>query len=329
MKRIAAAVICLLLLLPCIIACSDRSDTEGLTVVCTVFPFYDWAVNIVGDMDGAEVILLIDNGTDAHSYQPSAEDIVRIRQADLVVYAGGESDAWIEEALSQSREKEGQALRLYDAEGVTLRHISQESVLSAYEEEACEEHGHAHDHEATDIDEHIWLSLGNAAACVRAMTEAFCIKDENNAAGYRNNAEEYLARLQSLRESYAGFAEQANGMTLLFADRFPFVYLAEEYGLGYLAAFRGCTTDTDADPDTIIRLARAADERGLSVIFVTESSDKALAEAVRRATAAKDQQIVSLDSLQSVTAADREAGVTYFSVMEKNLEILRQTFLPA
>ena len=329
MKRIVAAVLCLLLLFPCVAACSEGAGKDGLTVVCTVFPFYDWATNIVKDTEGAEVILLIGNGADAHSYQPSAEDILRIRKADLVVYAGGESDAWIEEALSQTREKEGQALRLYDAEGVTLRYISQESVVSACKEEACEEHGYAHDHEATDIDEHIWLSLGNAAACVRAMTEAFGAKDEANAEEYRTHAEEYLARLQSLRASYADFAAQAKGETLLFADRFPFVYLAEEYGLGYLAAFRGCTTDTDADPDTIIRLARAADERTLSAIFVTESSDRALAETVRRTTATKDQQIVALDSLQSVTESDRESGVTYCSVMEKNLEILRQTFLPA
>ena len=323
MKRIVALALCLLLCAPALGACSRVAQDDGLSIVCTVFPFYDWTREIVSDAEGVELTLLVGNGGDAHSYQPSAEDIVRIRRADLVIYAGGESDAWVEQALRQSGKQESQSLRLYDAEGVTLRHISQESVLS-------EEHDHDHGHDCEDdIDEHIWLSLDNAAACVRTITEAICTADAARETAYRENAEDYLARLQTLREGYAELAREADRLFLLFADRFPFVYLAEEYGMDYVAAFRGCTTDTDADPDTIIRLARAADENGVRAILVTESSDGALAEAVRRATAGKDQVIVALDSLQSVSESDRAAGVTYLSVMEKNLEMLRQTFLSA
>lgn len=326
-KRMIAVLLSLLLLLPCLSACSREPREEKLTVVCTVFPLYDWAREIIGDSEGAEAVLLIGNGTDAHSYQPSAEDILRIRRAAVMVYVGGESDAWIEEALKGDAEGERQTVRLYDTEGVTLRQIAEESVASDCDED-CREEGHSHAHGGAETDEHIWLSLGNAAACVRAMTEALCAKDEDNAETYRSNAEEYLARLHTVKSSYEAFAKAIQGETLLFADRFPFVYLAEECGMRYVAAFRGCTTEADADPDTVIRLARTVDEQGLRTIFVTESSDGALAEAVRCATAAKDQHIVALDSLQSVTAADREAGVTYLSVMEKNLEILRQSLLP-
>ncbi len=305
------------LLLPALTAC-DREKKDELTVVCTVFPLYDWVSNVVGEVDGIRVILSVENGTDLHSFQPTAANIMDIADCDLLICLGTASERWVSEAVASNPSENRRVLKVSEAEGITQRQIALASV--------CEEdgHDHGHDHSHGEVDEHLWLSLANAQAAVSVIADSLSAIDGEHAEQYRKNAAAYGDSLSALDEKYRETIEKASCKTLLFADRFPFVYLAEDYGLSYVAAFRGCTTETDADSDTIIRLATAADEHGLSYIMITERSDRALAESVIRATAAKDQQILALDSMQSVTARDRASGTTYLSVMEANLAVLTQ-----
>lgn len=236
---------------------------------------------------------------------------MKIASADLFFYVGGPSDAWVEDALAAHPSEERIAVRMTEIPDIRLREICRDST---------EAHD-AHAHGATD--EHLWLSLQNASVASSYLCEQLCLLDELGAKDYRENCENYVSSLKSLDEEYAAFVGSVEHPTVLCADRFPFVYLAEDYGIDYIAAFEGCSTDANATPDTILRLAKALDEHALSAILVTERSDEQLAKSVRSASRAKDQIVLCLDSMQSVTGAEAEDGADYLTIMKKNLETLR------
>ena len=326
MRRIVAVLLMLCLFLPVTTACRARKENDKLTVVCTVFPLYDWAREVIGDVEGVQVILLAQNGTDMHSYQPTAEDIIRLRSCDLLIRLGGTADGWVEDALRRAPSKTRRDLPVTELSTLVLREVSDESVAQGHE------HGHDHTdhdhHEDCAVDEHIWLSLSNAKACVFAIADGLATADAENAERYRANGEAYAESLSALDGEYRALAEECDQPYLVVADRFPFIYLTEEYGIGYLAAFAGCSTDSSVDADTVIRLARTLDERALGVVVVTESTDGALAQSVLRATKQGKGEVVILDSLQSVTAKQLEEGKTYLQTMRDNLTALRRILLP-
>ena len=327
-KGLAGAIALLLLLLPLTTGCNARREDDGLKIVCTVFPLYDWVKNIVGEHDAVEVSLLVKDGTDLHSYQPSAADMVSISSCDLLVCLGGGSEGWVEDALSR-KPREGRAvLRLTEAEGVVLRQISDERLTEDCDEDCGEEHEHIHSHTGNETDEHIWLSLKNAQACTNAIAATLASLDETKAEQYRANAAAYTASLQEMDQAYAAAVAEVSDPKLIFADRFPFVYLTEDYGVSYLAAFRGCTTDTDATPDTVIRLAKGLTDWNLSAVTVTESSDRALAQGILRTAGRNEDAILVMDSMQSVTRKQIDEGTSYLAIMERNLSVFRQAITP-
>ncbi len=313
---VALAVLLIVATLLTSFGCSSPKKDERLQIVCSVFPVYDWVRRVTADLEEIEVTLLIQNGTDAHSYQPSAEDLVRIASCDLLVYVGGVSEAWIAQTAQKHPSDERREVSLVDLQGITLREISAESH---------EAHDHDHDHETGEADEHLWLSLQNARVAVEAIAEALreMTESEETRERLEENAEKYCAELASLDGEFRSLAAEYPKARVLFADRFPFVYLFEEYGIDYVAAFRGCSTDAEADFDTILRLARVIDEDELAWIVVTETSDASLAQSVRRATQKQNQSIAVMHSLQALTLADAQNGVSYQGVMEENLRTLR------
>jgi zinc transport system substrate-binding protein len=321
-KKWLALILACLLLLPLAAGCGREDREDTVKVVCTVFPLYEWARNIVGDTEGVEVVWLVKNGADLHSYQPTTADVVEMISCDLLLYVGGDSETWVEACLKNRDDGDRVMLDLREAEGVVLRKTSAESIL---EEDASHGHGHDHDHDhgAHATDEHIWLSLDNAEACSLAITEALCDIDGENAQAYRANADTYVAQLEALDEAYRTTVAKASEPRLLFADRFPFVYLAEAYGIRYVAAFEGCSTESEVTPDTLIHLAEHVDEWGLEWILTTEASDGTLARGVIGATKEKNQRIAVLHSMQSVEAREAERGATYLGIMERNLEVLQ------
>lgn len=295
---------------------SARTDT--LQVVATIYPVYDWVRQVVGeDAPGVEVTLLQDGGTDLHSYQPSAADLAAIADCDLLVYVGGASDAWVEDALQNAANPERRTLDLMELLGTRV-----------YEEETVEgmqpEEDHdGHDHEEGETDEHIWTSLRNAAELSAAIADTLVQLDPDNARQYTERAADYSAELAALDAEYAAVVEQAPVKTLLFGDRFPFRYLVEDYGLTYYAAFPGCSAETEASFETVAFLSEKLQELNLPAVLTIEGSDGKIAQTIRQ-NAGGSCQVLMLDSLQGTTAADAARGVTYLSVMRQNLTVLRQ-----
>ena len=322
MKKVCIMCFCLLFLLSAAAGCGSPSGLSSakVNIVATVFPLYDWVRELTAGADGVEVTLLLDNGVDLHSYQPTADDILKISTCDLFVFVGGESDDWVEDALKESVNKNMETADLLALLGENAK---AEEHVEGMEEEHGEEDAHEEDEEP-EIDEHVWLSLKNAAFFCRQLTKRLEKLDGQNASLYRANRDAYLEKLDELDERYHAAAENAKMKTLIFADRFPFRYLTDDYGLSYYAAFAGCSAESEAKFETVIFLAKKVDELGTGCVLQLESSDGSLARTVVRNTAAKNQKILTLNSLQSATAEDAKSGVTYLSLMEANLEVLKE-----
>ena len=301
---------------------ADRTEEsqaeEKKSVVCTIFPEYDWAKQIIGAAgDQYELTLLLDNGSDLHSYQPTAEDIAKIADCDVFVYVGGESDTWVADVLKERTDSKMQVVNLLEVLGNTVK---EEETVEGME---AEEPSGEDEVEAPEYDEHVWLSLKNAETLVKAMTEALKKADEKNADVFQSNCDAYVQKLENLNQGYESAVSGGTKGTLVFGDRFPFRYMTDDYNLDYYAAFAGCSAETEASFGTIVFLAEKVDELGLSHVLVIENSDQKIAQTVINNTADKNQGILVLDSMQSTTGDDIAAGKTYLSAMQNNLGVLK------
>ncbi len=324
MKKYFSIIMAAIMIVGCFSACSSgegqtEEASDKIQIVTTIFPEYDWMMNILGENPGdAEVTMLLDSGVDIHSYQPTADDIRKISTCDMFVYVGGESDEWVEDALKEATNKEMIVINLLDFLGNSVKEEEVVEGMEAEEEEE-EEAGE----EEPEYDEHVWLSLRNASSLVGVLSEKLQTLDSDNAETYRQNAKSYIEKLNALDKQYQEAVSDATVKTLLFGDRFPFRYLTDDYGLNYYAAFVGCSAETEASFETVTFLAQKVDELSLHSVMTIEGTDHRIAETIIRNTKTKDQQILTMDSMQSVTAKDVEEGVTYFSVMDNNLSVLK------
>ena len=298
---------------------AETEPAEKISVVTTIFPEYDWVSQVVGDTDSVELKLLLDNGVDLHSYQPTAEDIVKISSCDMFVYVGGESDEWVEDVLEEAENEDMIVINLLEALGDSVK---EEELVEGMEGEEEEEEGEEEEEE--EYDEHVWLSLTNAQTLVSAISDSLSEIDPTNAETYQADASAYCDQLSALDAEYRDAVVAGEQDTVLFADRFPFRYLVDDYGLNYYAAFVGCSAETEASFETILFLANKVDELGLTSILQIESADGRIADTVLQATTSKDQQILTMDSMQSATMNDVNNGTTYLSIMESNLEVLKE-----
>ena len=296
-------------------ACGKSDDSgsgEKLTVVTTIFPEYDWVRNIMGDhAENAEIIYLLQNGVDLHSYQPTADDILTISGCDMFIYAGGESDSWVDGALENAQNEDMQVIKLLDVVGFAAKTEEVKEGMQAEEEEE----------DAPAYDEHVWLSLRNAETICTEIEKSLEKLDPDNSEDYKKNLEAYTDELDKLDKEYETAVSSASTKTILFGDRFPFRYLTDDYGLDYYAAFVGCSAETEASFETVAFLAKKVDELGLKYIFTIENSDGKLANTIIENTRDKDQQVLALNSLQSVTNHEDE---DYLALMRDNLETLKK-----
>ena len=330
---------------------STQSETKTddankkFSVVCTIFPEYDWIRQLVGDKkDNYEITYLLDKGVDLHSYQPTAEDIAKIANCDLFVYVGGESDGWVNDALKESKNDKMQVVNLLETLGTSVK--AEEVVEGMQDDEHDHDHDHDdkdhdhdhddkdhdhdhedadhdHDHEEeTEYDEHVWLSLRNATTLVNALAEKLQTIDPDNKDYYATTAADYTAKLGDLDSRYLAAIKKAKIKTVLFGDRFPFRYLVDDYGLKYYAAFVGCSAETEASFETVAFLAKKTDDLKLKSVLVIENSDQKIAKKIVETTKDKSQNIVVLNSMQSITNEDIANGATYLSIMESNLKAL-------
>ena len=350
----------------------DEKKPAKLSVVTTIFPVYDWTREIIGDESShVELTMLLDKGVDLHSYQPTAEDILKISNCDVFIYVGGESDEWVKDALKTATNKNMIVVNLMDVMGNRARpeeHVEGMEEDEHHDHDHDHDHGHEdhdhdaaqgdhhdthheehdHDHDATheghephdhdavseehkhehhedEYDEHIWLSLKNAAVLCNAIENALERADAAHAEAYRKNAAAYKEKLAALDTEYQTVLAAAPGKTVLFGDRFPFRYLVDDYGLTYYAAFSGCSAETEASFKTIAFLAGKADELNLPAVLTIEGRTHKIAETVVQNSSVPSRKILTLDSLQSTTGAEAAQGKTYIDVMKNNLDILNQS----
>ena len=302
------------------------SEGDGkVRVVCTVFAPFDFARVIGGDR--VTVTLLQDSGSDMHSYTPTSATLDTIGNADLFIYIGGISDAtWVDRTVSASENSELSTLSLMDLVTPIFPELECDpnSHSHEYEDHDGGKHSsdlpHEHSHKGHDhgADEHVWTSLLNSIAIVEAIRDELCRIDPDGAGLYTANAESYVNELAELHQQYSECLSSAKEI-MVFADRFPFTYLAHDYGIAYKAAFSGCSSETNAGFEMQVGLIRAVREHGLSFVLTTEGDDKPLAEAIAAETGCL---IVKLDSLQSVDRSDIENGISYLAVMKSNLSAL-------
>ena len=319
MKKIISVIIVLVMLTSLFSGCSGTTQkTDGkLSIVTTVFPEYDWVMNILGEKAAdADVTMLLDNGVDLHSFQPTADDIIKVSNCDLFIYIGGESDKWVEDALKTVKNENMISLNLMQLLGERVKEEEEVEGMQPEEE-------HAEEAEEKEYDEHIWLSLKNAAEACRIITDALCEADEKNSENYIANSLEYIGKLNVLDKAYEKAVKNASKKTVLFGDRFPFMYLFDDYGLDYYAAFKGCSAESEASFETISFLAKKTDELGLDYVMMLEGTDGKIAETVIENTKNKNAKILSMNSMQSITASDVENNASYLDITEKNLEVLK------
>ena len=331
MKRIISLLLALALSLS-LAACAapaEKADGGKLQIVTTLFPYYDFARAIA--QDRADVTLLLSPGREAHSFEPTPLDAVTISEADVFLYNGGEGEYWVESMLDAAGEHIAVASRMMDyVDALNEEYV--EGMQGADGHDHDHEHGshddHDHDHEEDEhdsdeieYDEHIWTSPKNAVVLCRAVCDAICRADAENAAFYRANCENYCAQLEDLDARFAALCESAPRRLLIFADRFPMLYFCREYGLDYRAAFHGCSGDTEPSLATIKFLIDKVEDENIPVVYTIDFGTKKVAAVVSECTGAA---IETLFSMQTVSRADFDAGETYLTLMERNFEALRK-----
>ncbi len=314
---------------------ASTAADDKIKIVCTIFPGYDWAKQILGDNSAnADIRYLLDSGTDLHSYQPTASDIKSISECDMFIYVGGESDEWVEDVLDTASNKDMKVIELMALLGDKAKTEELKEGMQEEEEEHDHDHGaeeddHHHDedeghhHEdGEELDEHVWLSLSNARIFCEGITDGLCEIDPGNADTYRADLAEYDAKLKALDDDFRTLVDGSSQKTLIFGDRFPFRYFTDDYGLDYYAAFIGCSAESEASFETIAFLSGKINELDADTVYTIENSDGKIAQSVISASGA-DCTIAVLDSAQSVSAEDIENGRTYLGIMQSNYDVLK------
>lgn len=310
---------------------TEEGSAGKVSVVCTTFPQYDWVMNLLGEVsEQVEVTLLVKNNADIHNYQPSAQDMISMKEADLFIYVGGESDAWVSDLMKSDS-------------SLAEKSVSLSEVLLAKDMLECADHDHEeHDHEESDdhahaseghvhnddhtheYDEHVWLSLENAEVLCEYISGSLCELMPESAAEIQSSTAAYIGELQSLDAEYQSMVQNSAQHPLIFGDRFPFCYLASDYELEYYAAYTGCNAEVEVGFDTIIALAGKVDELENSYIIVIDGSDKSIAETILKSAKREKVEILEMDSMQSVSWEDVQNGASYLDIMRANLEVLKK-----
>lgn len=295
-------------------ACSSESsysssDSGKLKIISTVFPPYDLARQIAGD--NAEISILLPPGSEIHNYEPSAKDMIAIRNCDIFLYIGGENEQWAEKLINSN-----------DTENVTaVKLIDYVPTLSEDEDEHDHDHDHDHEHEH-ETDEHIWTSPKNAQLMLSAVYDAICKVDPSDKQTYTKNKDAYAKQLSDLDNAYRSAVDNAKNKTIVLADKFPFRYLAHEYGLEFSAAFAACSDESEPGVSTMIKLTKTIKENNIPAVYYLEFSSTKIADTLCDETGATK---LMLHSCHNVSKQDIENNVSYVDLMKQNLENLKLT----
>lgn len=321
MKRYKLILLIFVLLIGifCCACQSEKGDSSQIKVVCAGFAEYDWTRNITNTVpDRVSVTYLFDDGSDPHSFQPSISDIASVSDCDVFVYFGGTLNTWSDDVIKNAKNEDMIVVCLSDLFNGELLEASNSSC---YDEDGHEDEDHGHVHSGTD--EHLWLSLLNAKRSTQAICDALCKADPENESNYISSTQSYINKITDLHEQYLGITS-AKRNVLVFADRFPFAYLARDYKLDFYSAFSGCSAESELSQERIVFLANKIDELGLSHICIIETSDERLAKTVIAQSKYKDVEIIRFNSCQSINKKQVKDGVSYLGIMEDNLESFKK-----
>lgn len=306
MKRFIIISVAAALLITICGCVAKNEDSSKLSIVTTIFPQYDFARQICGE--NADISMLLTPGTESHTYDPTPQDIVRIKNADIFIYVGGESETWVDEIIKN-----------IDTSKTTM--ISLMETASVYKEEFTDGMEINEDEAEAGYDEHVWTSPKNAMRITDEIYRAVCEKDPANSSSYKQNYEEYSRQLSKLDNDYKAVIDKAQRNVLIFADRFPFRYLTEEYGLLYYAAFPGCSEETEPSAKTMAALISKVNEFNVPAVFYIEFSNQKIADTICESTGVKK---LLLHSAHNLSKAEFDSGVTYLDIMRQNLENIKE-----
>ena len=317
MRRLLSGLLALVLAASLTACGQPPLPEDGKTqVVCTLFPYYDFARQIGGD--DVDVTLVVPAGRETHSFEPTPMDVIRISQADVFIYNGGESEQWVTDILDAAGEDIPCVLSMMDA-----AELHEEELVEGMQSgtSAHDHHDHDEDGEEIEYDEHIWTSPVTAMALCRAITDGLCQADPDHADSFRARLADYLAALEALDGTFREIVAEGSRNLLVFGDRVPLLYFCREYGLDYRAAFHGCAGDTEPSLATLKYLIDLVNEQHIPVVYTIELSSRKVAKAIAETTGA---QVRTFHSCQTVSRAEFDAGVTYLQLMEANADVLRE-----
>lgn len=297
--------------------CNKNKDNENkLTIVTTNFPSYDFARAVVKDNKDVELKMLLKPGAESHDFEPTPQDIIDIKNSDLFIYTGGESDEWISDILDDIDTDKTKVIKMMD-----LVDVKEEEIVEGMEDEEHEEEEEHHDEEEVEYDEHVWTSPVNAIKIVNALRDEVVSIDNDNKKVYEDSAKEYTDKLEKIDNEFKDIVKNAKRKEIIFGDRFPLRYFVDEYNLKYYAAFPGCSAQTEASAKTISYLVDKVKEDKIPVVFHIELSNGKIAEAISKETGAK---VLEFNTAHNISQKDFDAGVTYVDIMEENTKVLKE-----
>lgn len=303
------------------ISTNSNIENNKINIVTTIFPAYDFARQIAGE--NADITLLIKPGAETHSFDPTPQDIKKIQNCDLFIYNGGENDVWVDEILNSMEDKKPTTLKMMDCVELVEEKITENMEHDdehSHDNELDDEHNEEHSHDG-ELDEHVWTSPKNAIKIAEKIDKTLEKIDPQNATIYSQNTKNFISQLEILDKNLEEVVASSKRNILIFGDRFPFTYLAKDYDLDYFAAFSGCSTQTDASPSTIAFLIDKVNENQIPVVFTIELSNGKIADSICDATNAKK---LTLHSCHNLSAEDFENGETYISLMEQNVQNIKE-----
>lgn len=292
-------IIIILLIFLCIGCDKDNSNNDKLSVVTTIYPYYDFTRNIIGNDDN--ITLLLSPGSELHSYEPTPKDIVKINNADIFIYTGGESDEWVEGVLSSIDNKDIKIIKLID-------------YVDVYNEELNEE-------VFDEVDEHIWTSPINAIKIIEVINKEISLVDKDNKEIYDNNSSKYINSLKDIDKEIREVVNNSERKVLVFGDRFPLIYFTKEYGLEYYAAFKGCDSHSEPSSKTISYLIDKIKEDNIPVVLHLELSSGNISKTLSESTNTK---IKEFSSVHNISKDDFAKRLTYVDIMKRNIEVLKE-----
>ena len=311
MKRIYKLIFITIILISVIslTGCNRNEKSDKLTIISTSFPGYDFARAITKDSNDIETKMLLKPGSESHDYEPTPQDIKNIKNSDLFIYVGGDSDEWIEDILKDIDTDKTKIIKLMD-----LVNVVEEEHVEGMEE-------HEEEEKEIEYDEHVWTSPVNAITITNKLKDEIIKIDNKNESLYETNTKEYVNELTNIDNTIKEIVKNSKRKELIFGDRFPLRYFVDEYGLSYYAAFPGCSEQTEASAKTISFLIDKVKKDKIPVVFHIELSSGKIAKQIAEETGVK---VLEYKTAHNISQKDFDAGVTYVDIMNDNIKVLKK-----